>query len=90
MNPEDVLLCSYLSEIVVCNYLFVVLTPVAYGHYWARDQTRTTAVTQATALKTPDSYPGEPQENSCHFNFKENKTVLWQMNINKTDAVRAP
>ena len=80
MNPEDVLLCSYLSEIVVCNYLFVVLTPVAYGHYWARDQTRTTAVTQATALTTPDSHPDEPQKNS---QFQRKKLVLWHMRINK-------
>lgn len=63
---------------------------MSHGSSWARSQTGTTAVTQATALKTPDSYPGEPQENSCHFSFKENKTVLWQMNINKTDAVWAP
>ena len=63
---------------------------MAHGSSWARNQTRTTAVTQATALTMPESYPDEPQENSCHYNFKEKKLVVWHMTINKTDDVKAP
>ena len=42
---------------------------MACGSSRARDWTWATAVTQATAVTTPDSYPAVPQENSLFFFF---------------------
>ena len=39
-------------------------TPTACGSSWARDRTRTTAITKSTAVTKPDPQPTEPQGNS--------------------------
>ena len=46
--------------------LFLIFFGLVYGLWscWARDQTSTTAMTQATAVTTPDPQPAVPQRNS--------------------------
>ena len=57
---------SYMLSILLGSFFFFIFVclfvPVPYGNFWARDQTHTTAVTQATGVKTPDllHYKGTP------------------------------
>ena len=41
--------------------------PLACGRSWTRDQTHTTAATQAPAMKKPDTEPAGPQGNASFF-----------------------
>ena len=41
------------------SFFFFLALP--YGSSWARDRTRATAATQATAVTTPDPQPTAPQ-----------------------------
>ena len=50
--------------IYVCVYIYIFFAaPMACGSFWARDRVHTRAVTQATAVATPDPQPDTPQEN---------------------------
>ena len=41
-----------------------LVAPTAYGSSWARDQTHTTAATQAAAVTQPNYLPAAPPGNS--------------------------
>ena len=44
--------------------LFVLAAATAYGHFWARDWTHSSAATWAATVTMLDPYPTVPQENS--------------------------
>ena len=58
-------------------FFFFLVERTACGHSKARDQIHTIAVTQATAVTTPDPLPAVPQENSKRFSkngeYKQSK-----------------
>ena len=63
---------TFFSEMVSLSFFFFLALPKACRSSQARGRTRATAVTQATAVTTPDPYPTEPPGNSLKWSpFEE-------------------